>query len=83
MSESSPLAGLTGDQADEAIKRLSAVVKEREESLKAAKEHLADMKRARKNLQQPEPVDAQNNGVVAQAQSAEITTEVKNLGGEE
>ena len=75
MSESSPLAGLTGDQADEAIERLSAVVKEREESLKAAKEHLREMKTARKSLEDPQPRDAQGNGVVAQAQAAEITVE--------
>jgi len=70
-----PLAGLTRDQADEAIERLSDVVKEREESLKASKDHLREMKTARKGLEDPQPRDAQGNGVVAQAQAAEITVE--------
>lgn len=70
-----PLAGLTGDQADDAIERLGAVVKEHEESLKAAKDHLREMKAARKSLEDPQPRDAQGPGTVAQAQPAEITVE--------
>lgn len=80
MAESNPLAGLTADQADEAIGRLSDVVAEREESLKAAKAHLKEMKAARKGLEEPQPRDAQGHGVVAHAQPAEITVEGSDLG---
>jgi hypothetical protein len=69
----SPLAGLTEDQADEAIKGYKAVVERAEEDLKAKKAHLAGMKRARKHLEQPEPPD--DDGVVAHAEPAQITVE--------
>jgi prefoldin subunit 5 len=72
MSESNPLAGLTQDQADEAIERLQAKIAEREDSLKVAKAHLRDLKAARKDLVPPQPP---GDGTRAQAQTAEVTAE--------
>jgi hypothetical protein len=79
MSEPSPLAGLTEQQADEAIDRLQAKVDDGIGG-PAAKAHLKQMKAARKGLSDPEPVDAQGDGVVAQAQAAEITVEGSDAG---
>jgi hypothetical protein len=78
--QSNPLAGLTTEQADEAIARLGDVVSEREESLKAAKAHLKEMRAARKGLEDPQPRDAQGDGVVAHAQAAEIAVEGSDAG---
>jgi hypothetical protein len=74
VSESNPLAGLTEREADQAIDRLAAKVDEGIGG-KAAKEHLAAMKRARKHLDEPVPVDAQGNGTRADADPAQISTE--------
>lgn len=88
MSESSPLAGLTFEQADEAIARLKAKVDEGVGG-KAAKEHLAAMKAARKDHTEPYngverwAGDTENGGVAVHAQPAKIDTNVKNLGGGE
>jgi hypothetical protein len=75
VSESNPLAGLTAEQADEAIDRLQTKVDTQEDNLKVAKAHLKEMKAARKGLTDPQPRDAQGDGTVAEAQSAEITVE--------
>lgn len=80
MSERTPLAGLTGDQADEAIERLQAKISDQKESVKAAEAHLKDLKAARKNLRDPQPVDAQANGAVAQAGTAEVGVEAPEVG---
>jgi hypothetical protein len=74
----SPLAGLTEDQADEAIARFEAKVEQHDEAVKAQKAHLKAMKAARKHLEAPEPPDG--NGVVAHAQPAEITVEGGEVG---
>jgi hypothetical protein len=75
MSDRTPLAGLTAAEADEAIERLEAKVKDQKESLKAAEAHLKDMKAARKNLTEPEPA---GNGTVATAGTAEVGVEAVN-----
>ena len=80
MSDRNPLAGLTGDQADEAIDRLEAKVKEQKESVKAAEAYLKDMKAARKRLEEPQPVNAESNGRVATAGTAEVGVEVPEVG---
>lgn len=72
MSESNPLAGLNADQADEAISRLSDVIKERKESLKASEDHLKEMRAARKTLIDPDPA---GNGTKAAAGTAEVRAE--------
>lgn len=69
MSESSPLAGLTGEQADGAIARLQEKV-DAGVGGSAAKDHLKAMKAARKSLEEPTPVSEQNPGAVAQAGTA-------------
>lgn len=80
MSEPNPLAGLTAEQADQAIERLQAKIDARENDLKAVKAQLKAMKAARKDLADPAPADAQNNGAVAQAQPAELTVEGGKIG---
>jgi hypothetical protein len=74
VSEASPLAGLTADEADAAIDRLKAKVDEGIGG-KAAKDHLKAMQTARKHLQEPVPVEEQGPNAVAQAEPAEITVE--------
>ena len=68
MSESNPLAGLTGEQADQAIARLQDKV-DAGTGGSAAKDHLKAMKAARKQLQEPVPVEEQGPGTVARAQA--------------
>jgi hypothetical protein len=77
MTQPTPLAGLTADQADEAISRLAQRIDEQEASLKAAKAHLKDLRAARKNLQEPEPP---GEGVVVTAQTAEVAAEAQEVG---
>lgn len=73
MSGSNPLAGLTGEQADEAIEALAAKVKDHEESLRAAKDHLKDLRAARKDLVEPQgPI---RDGVTVVSGTAEVTAE--------
>ena len=75
MSESNPLAGLTGDEADAAIDRLQGKADAAEAHAKAVKAHLKEMKAARKNLDEPVPVEEQGPGAIAQAEPAQIVTE--------
>jgi hypothetical protein len=76
VSESNPLAGLTGDQADEAIDRFQAKVDKNAEDLRVQKDHLKAMKTARKNLEEPVPTGEQSGDTVtAQAEPAQITVE--------
>lgn len=78
MTEHNPLAGLTGDQADEAIDRLAAKIREQEASLKAAKDHLKAMKAARRDLAEPQPA---GSGVTVTAETAEVAAEAQEVGG--
>jgi hypothetical protein len=75
--QSSPLAGLTGEQADDAIARLATKIDQQDQSLRAAKAHLKEMRAARKALAEPEPA---GNGVAAHAESAQITAEGSDAG---
>jgi multidrug resistance efflux pump len=75
MSEGNPLAGLTEDEADQAIERFQAKVDQADEHAKAVKAHLKAMKAARKDLEPPVPLDQRNAGTVeANAEPAQITT---------
>jgi hypothetical protein len=69
---SNPLAGLTGDQADEAIARLAVKIDQQDESLKAAKAHLKLMRQFRKELEEPSQGDP---GVDVHAEPAQISVE--------
>jgi hypothetical protein len=75
MSDTNPLAGLTADQADQAIDALADKLEAQEASLKAAKAHLKEMKAARKTLTDPQPSGNADNGVQAHAQTAEVAAE--------
>ncbi|HEY3142156.1 MAG TPA: hypothetical protein VGJ86_13555 [Acidimicrobiales bacterium] len=77
MSESSPLAGLTEQEADEAIDRFAGKVEQQEENLKVAKAHLKEMKAARKDLVPPQPT---GGGTVVYAEPATITAEAGEVG---
>jgi prefoldin subunit 5 len=77
VSERTPLAGLTREQADEAIQALEAKIDAQQESIKAAKEHLKALKAARKDLRDPSPAD---NGTVASAQTATVGVEAPEVG---
>ena len=77
MTDQNPLAGLTGDQADDAIAALEAKIDQLEETVKAAKAELKARKAARKQLVDPEPP---GNGVVATAQTAEVGVEAPEVG---
>jgi prefoldin subunit 5 len=72
VAESNPLVGLNADQADAAIERLADKIRDQKESLKAAQQHLADMKAARKDLVDPQPTD---NGIKAAAGTAQVGVE--------
>lgn len=72
MSDTNPLAGLTADQADEAIGRLEVKIDQQEATLKAAKAHLRDLKAARKTLTDPQPP---GNGTRVQAGTAQVGVE--------
>ena len=75
MSNNNPLAGLTGDEADAAIDRLQAKADAADAHAKAVKAHLKDMKAARKQLEEPVPLDEQGPNVTADAQPAQISVE--------
>lgn len=64
-----PLAGLTAVQADERIEKYGKVVQRAKDDYEAKRDHLKDMKAARKDLAAPEPA---GNGTRAQAQAAEL-----------
>lgn len=74
MSDSNPLAGLTSDQADEAISRLAEKVDQLKESLKVASEHLKEMRAARKT--HTGPGDNGAVGVEARAGLADASGKV-------
>lgn len=76
MSDTNPLAGLTADQADEAIQRLTDKVKQQKESLKAAEDHLKNLKAARKDLRAPDPA---GNGTRVEAGTAQVSAEAGDL----
>lgn len=65
-----PLQGLTGEQADDAIERLTAVIDERKSSLKAAEAHLKELKTARKDLVEPGAPDPDASQATADAAAA-------------
>jgi hypothetical protein len=69
-ADASPLAGLTEQEADEAIDRLAGKVEQQEENLKAAKAHLKELKAARKDHAPPQPP---GGGTVVYAEPAAIT----------
>jgi multidrug resistance efflux pump len=74
--QTNPLAGLTEQEADDAIGRLQAKVDAQEEHLKAAKAHLKAMKAARRDLEPPVPLDQRGaTAVEAHAEPAAITVE--------
>lgn len=76
MADTDPLAGLTGEQADEAIDRLTKRVDAMKASAKAAEAHLKAMKAARKDLTEPVPLDQRAAGTAqANAEPAQITVE--------
>jgi len=75
VSESNPLAGLTGDEADAAIDRLQGKADAAEAHAKAVKAHLKEMKAARKGLEEPVPLAEQGPNVTADAQPAQISVE--------
>jgi hypothetical protein len=72
MSGPNPLAGLTSEEADQAIERLKAKV-DTGIGGQAAEDHLKTMRAARKRLEEPVPVAEQGSTTVAQAEPAEIT----------
>jgi hypothetical protein len=75
--DASPLAGLTEQEADEAIDRFAGKVEQQEENLKAAKAHLKELKATRKDLVPPLPP---GGGTVAYAEPATITAEAGEVG---
>jgi hypothetical protein len=76
-ADASPLAGLTEQEADEAIDRLASKVEQQEENLKAAKAHLKELKAARKELVSPQPP---GGGTVVYAEPASIEAEAGEVG---
>jgi hypothetical protein len=76
VAESSPLAGLNADQADAAIERLTDKITQQKASLKAAEQHLKDLKAARKDLTDPTPA---GNGTKVEAGTAEVRAEGDDL----
>jgi hypothetical protein len=76
MAEANPLAGLTEQEADEAIDRLAAKADEADAHAKAVRAHLKAMKAARRDLVEPVPLDQRNTGGTdAHADPAQITVE--------
>lgn len=65
-----PLQGLTGEQADEQIDRLTTVIDERKASLKAAEAHLKELRAARKDLVEPGAPDPDAPQATADAGAA-------------
>jgi hypothetical protein len=71
----SPLAGLTREQADQAIECLQAKIEAQEDSLAASRDHLDQMIEDRDDLEDPQE-PATSNGVTATAGVAEGFGEV-------